>query len=46
MVLENDSVQNFPRRDFDSPMSGASNALNSYTSKVTYITVGFETIIG
>ena len=38
MVLENFSVQNSPRRYFGSPMSSDSNALNSYTFKVTYIT--------
>ena len=38
MVLENYSVQNSPRRYFGSPMSSDSNALNSYTFKVTYIT--------
>ena len=38
MVLENYSVQNSPRRYFGSPMSSDSNALNSYTLKVTYIT--------
>ena len=39
MVLENYSVQNYPRRYFGSPMSSDSNALNSYTFNVTYITV-------
>ena len=39
MVLEYFSVQNSPRRYFGSPMSSDSNALNSYTFKVTYITV-------
>ena len=39
MVLENFSVQNSPRRYFGSPMSSDSNALNSYTFNVTYITV-------
>ena len=39
MVLENYSVQNSPRRYFGSPMSSDSNALNSYTFKVTYITL-------
>ena len=39
MVLENHSVQNSPRRSFGSPMSSDSNALYSYTFKVTYITV-------
>ena len=37
--LENDSVQNSPLRYFSSPMSSNSNALNSYTFKVTYATV-------
>ena len=39
MGLENYSVQNTPRRYFGSPMSSDSHALNSYTIKVTYITV-------
>ena len=39
MVLENYSVQNSLRRSFGSPMSSDSNALKSYTFKVTYITV-------
>ena len=38
MVLENYSVKNSPGRYFGSPMSSDSNALNSYTFKVTYIT--------
>ena len=39
MVLENYSVQNYPKRYFGSPMSSDSNALNSFTFNVTYITV-------
>ena len=39
MVLESYRVQNSPRRYFGSPMSSDSNALHSYTFKVTYITV-------
>ena len=37
MVLENHSVQNSHMRYFGSPMSSDSNALNSYTFKVTYM---------
>ena len=39
MVLKKYSVQNSPRRYFGSPISSDSNALNSHTFKVTYITV-------
>ena len=38
MFLENYSVQNSPMRYLGSPMSSDSNALNSYTFTVTYIT--------
>ena len=37
--LENYRVQNSPRRYFGCPMSSNTNALNSFTFKVTYITV-------
>ena len=39
MVLENYSALNYLGRYFGSPMCSDSNALNSYTFNVTYITV-------